>query len=243
MTGSVVGACIHLEGALRLIKKLFGKTKLYLAVAHAYDDYARKKMMRPESGRFRSIGEHSVIEPDVHVTHPGRVWIGDHSLLQGGVYVNSVGGVHIGNYVGVGRGTVIVTFTHSYRNAKTIPFDERIFLKPVLLRDFVWIAWNCRIMPGVEIGEGAILSMGSVVTENVPPLAIVMGNPAKVIGYRSQEHFESCKSEGRVNSARILATYGKFDEKIPIVTQKRYAKELRELGMIPPETGEPGSGG
>ena len=55
---------------------------------------------------------------------------------------------------------------------------------PPVIHNRVWIGSRVIIMPGVEIGEGAVIGAGSVVTKNVPPYAIVGGNPAKVIKYR-----------------------------------------------------------
>ena len=55
--------------------------------------------------------------------------------------------------------------------------DER----PVVIEDKVWICSNATIMPGVRIGEGAIIGEGSFVTDNVPPYTMVSGNPAKVV--------------------------------------------------------------
>ncbi len=127
---------------------------------------------------------------------------------------------------------MILTFNHAYRNAESIPYDNRVFLQPVIIRDFAWIGFNVSIMPGIEIGEGAIVAMGSVVTKSVPPLAIVMGNPATVIGRRSEQHFEKCKTEMKTTSNRVLQDFGKFEEIIPIMTQKRYGKELADLGLI-----------
>jgi acetyltransferase-like isoleucine patch superfamily enzyme len=50
-------------------------------------------------------------------------------------------------------------------------------------------------MPGVSIGEGAIIAAGSVVTKDVPALGIVGGSPAKLIKYRDENHFNKLKSE------------------------------------------------
>jgi hypothetical protein len=69
--------------------------------------------------------------------------------------------------------------------------------------------------------------MGSVITKNVPPLAIVMGNPATIIGQRSPEHFESCKSETRYSPQRGLD----MEEILPIIVKKRYPAELAEMGF------------
>ena len=48
-------------------------------------------------------------------------------------------------------------------------------------RKHAWIAINVTVLPGVEIGEGAIVSAGSVVSKDVPPFTVVRGNPAKVV--------------------------------------------------------------
>ncbi len=54
----------------------------------------------------------------------------------------------------------------------------------ILIKNDVWIGTNCTILDGITIGNGAVIAAGSVVTKDVPPYAIVGGNPAKVIKYR-----------------------------------------------------------
>ena len=56
--------------------------------------------------------------------------------------------------------------------------------KSIVIEDCVWIASRSTILPGVRVGRGAVVARGVVVTKNVPPLAIVAGVPAKVIGTR-----------------------------------------------------------
>lgn len=55
------------------------------------------------------------------------------------------------------------------------------FVAPIIVHKHAWIAVNVTILPGVEIGEGAIISAGSVVSKDVPPFTVVQGNPAKVV--------------------------------------------------------------
>ena len=58
----------------------------------------------------------------------------------------------------------------------------------IIIKNDVWIGTNCTILDGITIGNGAIIAAGSIVTKDVPPYAIVGGNPAKIIRYRfSQE--------------------------------------------------------
>lgn len=57
----------------------------------------------------------------------------------------------------------------------------------VVIDDYAWVSTNAMIMPGVTIGEGAVVAAGAVVTRNVEPYAIVGGVPAKKIGERNKD--------------------------------------------------------
>ena len=61
----------------------------------------------------------------------------------------------------------------------------------IIVGDDVWIGYRSTILSGVEIGQGAIIAAGSVVTKNVPPYAVVGGNPARVIKFRFSERIIS----------------------------------------------------
>jgi acetyltransferase-like isoleucine patch superfamily enzyme len=54
-------------------------------------------------------------------------------------------------------------------------------VRPVVIRDGVWIGKHCILFPGVKIGEGSVISAGSIVRTHVPPYSVVAGNPAKVM--------------------------------------------------------------
>jgi acetyltransferase-like isoleucine patch superfamily enzyme len=55
------------------------------------------------------------------------------------------------------------------------------FVAPIIVHKNAWIAVNVTLLPGVEIGEGAIVSAGSVVSKDIPPMTVAKGNPAKVV--------------------------------------------------------------
>ena len=57
----------------------------------------------------------------------------------------------------------------------------------IVINDDVWIGYNALIMSGVEIGQGAVIAAGAVVTKNIPPYAIAGGVPARVLKYRFDE--------------------------------------------------------
>ena len=74
----------------------------------------------------------------------------------------------------------------------------------VTIGNDVWIGINCSIMGGISIGDGAIIATGSIVTKDVPPYAVVAGNPAQIIKYRFsdekiKELLESCWWEKEID--------------------------------------------
>ncbi len=99
------------------------------------------------------------------------------------VFINSCcrfqdqGGIEIGDGSLIGHNTTIATLNHDFNPAKR----QNLMPNAVKIGKNVWIGSDCTILPGVEIGDGAIVGAGSVVTKSVPENTIVAGNPAKVI--------------------------------------------------------------
>lgn len=99
----------------------------------------------------------------------------------------------IGNYVSIGEGVEFsLGGNHPYNYLSTYPFKSLLFKESfqeptkgkIEVHDDVWIATNAIILSGVTIGKGAVIAAGSVVIKDVPPYAIVGGNPGKIIKYR-----------------------------------------------------------
>lgn len=113
-----------------------------------------------------------------------RCTIGDNS----GIGKDSIlyGPVIIGNDVMMGPNCTIYTQNHAY-DKLSIPMNKQGFSpeKPVIIGNDVWIGGHVIILPGVKIGNGAIIGAGSVVTREVPDFAIVGGNPASIIKFRN----------------------------------------------------------
>lgn len=102
-------------------------------------------------------------------------------------------GLTIGSYVSIANDvTFCLGGNHPYSGLSTYPFKVKFFglsleaqtKGRIVVCDDVWIGQKVVIMSGVTIGQGAIIGAGSVVTRNVPPYAIVVGNPGRVIKFR-----------------------------------------------------------
>lgn len=119
--------------------------------------------------------------------------IGKYSCLKDS-FIDSSGGVVIGNYVHIANNLTIFSSDHLYDFDK-IPFSDQNKYSKVIIEDFVWIGEGVKILPGVRIGEGAIIGIGSVVTKDVDSMAIVAGNPAKLIKYRDKQNFLKNRNE------------------------------------------------
>lgn len=114
-----------------------------------------------------------------------KLSIGDNS----GIGKDSIisGKTIIGNNVLMGPECIIYTRNHEFEKV-----DERIIdqgykaEKPVIIGDDVWIGARVIILPGRKIGKGAVIGAASVITKDVPEYAVVGGNPAKVLKYRTR---------------------------------------------------------
>jgi acetyltransferase-like isoleucine patch superfamily enzyme len=87
-----------------------------------------------------------------------------------------------GSDVSIGPEATILTLGHDPRSPE---FADKG--GDVVIGDRVWIGYRAIILPGITIGEGAVVGAGSVVTRDVPPFAIVAGNPARIIGERNRD--------------------------------------------------------
>lgn len=110
---------------------------------------------------------------------PWNVELGDWCALGDDVYIYSLGRVRIGRSVTVSYRAHVCTGTHDLNDPK-MPLLKRA----VLIEDNAWIGTEAFVGPGVNIGEGAVIGARAVVVNDVQPMHIVAGNPARQIGIR-----------------------------------------------------------
>lgn len=135
------------------------------------------------------IGNKTYIDMGTYYLAPWRLSIGDYTHINRRCFIDAraKGGVKIGSRVSISHNVSIVSGSHNV-NDKNFAFAEG----KIIIDDYVFIGINAIILKNVHIGEGAVISAGTVVTKNVEPYAIMAGVPAKVIGYRSKDLNYKC---------------------------------------------------
>lgn len=113
-----------------------------------------------------------------------------------GMSIQGIGCVTIGDNFHSGPECVIITSNHNYLG-KALPYDDSVVVRDVHIGDNVWLGLRVIVLPGVNIGSGAIIQAGSVVTRDIPPLAIAGGHPAKVFSERDANHYEQLLNAGQ----------------------------------------------
>lgn len=106
-----------------------------------------------------------------------NIKIGKNVFINACCRFQDQGGIEIGDGSLIGHNTTIATLNHDFNPDKR----ANLHPSPVKIGKKVWIGSDCTILPGVEIGDGAVIGAGSIVTKDIPANSIAVGNPARVI--------------------------------------------------------------
>lgn len=128
------------------------------------------------------LAKTSVLYMYTEIRHPAGILIGETTTIGHNCVLDGRGGIRIGNNVNLSSEVLIWTVGHD-------PQDPQFRVKsaPVVVEDYAWLSCRTVILPGVTIGEGAVVAAGAVVTKSVEPYTIVGGVPAIPIGKRNQD--------------------------------------------------------
>jgi acetyltransferase-like isoleucine patch superfamily enzyme len=146
------------------------------------DNKGRAKILRKYGAE---IGDDTYISRHAKIPNPATLEIGDSSVISPHVFIDGWTLTSIGNRVIIGDGATLLTGNHDIHH----PQFEGKFL-PIVIEDCVWVATNSMVLGGVTLGYGCIVGAGAVVREDVPPLAVVIGNPGQIITYRKCSEFD-----------------------------------------------------
>ena len=115
------------------------------------------------------------------IRNPHNISIGKNCSFSNCVILDGHDKINIGNDCMFANNAVISTATHDYN---VNPMSGIMIKKPVVIHDNVWFGVGATVMPGITIGEGAVIGARALVIQDVPPDAIVVGIPETIIKYR-----------------------------------------------------------
>jgi acetyltransferase-like isoleucine patch superfamily enzyme len=129
-------------------------------------------------------GANSYIDYKCHMRYPWRIEIGKNAAINRGCefypsLLTPDGLIYIDDNAVLGPNVVVFAAGHDY-DFLGLPDTSAA----VRIGKYTWIGGNSTILPGVTVGEGAIIGAGSVVTHDIPPYSVAVGVPAKVIKVR-----------------------------------------------------------
>ena len=130
------------------------------------------------------LAENAFICPPLYCTYGRHIHLGERSYINMGATLLDNAPIRIGADVMIGPNVQIYTAAHA------LDADERIqgveTALPVTIEDRVWIGGGAILLPGITIGQEAIVGAGAVVTRDVPAGARVVGNPARILPARDK---------------------------------------------------------
>lgn len=129
-----------------------------------------------------SFGQATSIHRHCRFYRPAGGVIGAHSVVNRDVLLDGRSGLRIGDNVSISEGSQILTLEHD-------PNDPAFGWRgaPVVIGNRVFLGARSTVLPGVTVGEGAVVAAGAVVTKNIQPFTIVGGVPARPIGQRRSD--------------------------------------------------------
>ncbi len=128
---------------------------------------------------FDSLGERVTIEPPFHCDYGSNITVGNDFFANFGCVFLDCAQITIGDNVMMASYVQLYTAHHPI-DAPTRNSGLEL-ASPIKIGNSVWIGGGAIILPGVEIGDEAVIGAGSVVTKNIPPRVVAVGNPCRVI--------------------------------------------------------------
>lgn len=140
------------------------------------EDAARRDVLARLLG---TLGEGAAIVPPLRVDYGYNVHLGDRSFINFDAVILDVAPVRIGADCQIAPRVQLLTATHPIDAARRATLEE--WGAPIALEDGVWLGGGVIVLPGVTIGSGTVVGAGAVVTRDLPPGVVAVGNPARIV--------------------------------------------------------------
>ncbi|MCL4164522.1 UNVERIFIED_CONTAM: hypothetical protein GTU68_021911 [Idotea baltica] len=144
--------------------------------------FARRKQ---KLHKLKKLGVPSYISVSAKFTFHGNISIGSYSRVGDNCHLDGEGAVQIGEGSILAPSVVVLSSSHIYDQDMCLPYSQGDKKAPVVIGRGVWVGWGAIILPGVTVGDAAVVAAGSVVAKDVRSGEVVAGNPARPIAERS----------------------------------------------------------
>ena len=143
------------------------------------NQYHTPEELREIMGRLtgKRIDDTFRLFPPFYTDFGKNIAIGKEVFINSGCHFQDQGGIEIGDGALIGHNVVLATINHDLDPEK----NRKNHYAPIKIGSHVWIGSNATVLPGVTIGDWAVVAAGAVVTKDVPPMTVVGGVPAKVL--------------------------------------------------------------
>ena len=125
----------------------------------------------------KPVHESVTVFPPFYSEFGKNITLGERIFINSGCTLQDQGGVVIGDDSLIGHNTVMATLNHDLMPSRRTDMHPA----PIVIGRSVWIGSNVTVLPGVTIGDNAVVAAASVVTKDVPKNSIVVGSPARVV--------------------------------------------------------------
>ena len=176
-----------------------GQTTITIDLVHEYNkitpsdrgalDRLLRRIIHPASGPCR-------VQPPMMIEYGVNTTIGPNTFINFGVTILDTTTVTIGEWVQIGPNCNLITVTHPVDDYEMRREGWEI-AHPITIGNGVWLGANFTVLPGVTIGDNAVIGAGSVVTKDIPANAIAMGVPARVTRFVDPQRSERDQLRGQ----------------------------------------------
>lgn len=125
-----------------------------------------------------------IVLGDMGANKTAHFMLADRVMINSGCYLSGEGSLTMGDDVLIGPNTCILSAGHAFTDPDKVIQKQPITYGPVVIEKGVWIGASSVVLQGVTIGEGAVIGAGAVVPRTIPPFAVAVGNPARIIKFR-----------------------------------------------------------
>lgn len=125
-----------------------------------------------------------IVLGDMGANKTAHFMLADRVMINSGCYLSGEGSLTMGDDVLIGPNTCILSAGHAFTDPDKVIQKQPITYGPVVIEKGAWVGASSVVLQGVTIGEGAVIGAGAVVPRTIPPFAVAVGNPARIIKFR-----------------------------------------------------------